>query len=562
MTMISLVAAALFLAKPAHAGWSADPVMIRPTLGIPLVAACNDGAFGTLVAWQEEGVLRIQHLLPTGDLDPAWPSEGAVACTSNVARNALGALPDRLGGAYLWWTEAPGPGSLFVTRVDPSGAVAAGWPQGGLALGVMAAHAPRPSAIEDGANGIYLAWAEGAVIRAHHLGGDGLGAGGWPNMPLEVVPADLVPSTHFYPDLAPSLDGGVFVSAATWSSDTTAMASGMRLRRFASDGTTATGWPVAGQSLGPFRPEVLAGAPPRSTLLAIAPDQRGGVFAAVGLLDHDGANPVYSIGLRRLQPDGQTAPGWPDEGWAQGAFPHYYDAWRDRGLDVHPDRLDGAILETPILYSDSPPISGLARCTDDGQWSALIEGVTLGHETLVGDDGEVFLADYEPTGPEHPWDLNAFIRVNRSAPAGWAPWLESHSEPALEWYGDIGLAPSGDGGAVFFWSQVRDRIGLFARRFGIAGEVTGVAPTAPAPRLSGLRFVRGTGVVARLSLDGAPAKLELFDLAGRRLASRTVQGSGSVEVALPETGSISSGLYFARLTSRSGATFGKVVVAR
>jgi len=69
----------------ALANWSSEPVTVTPTTAsIPLVEACTDGAYGSFVVWQEEtapgvGVLRAQHLLATGDLDPAWPAEGASA---------------------------------------------------------------------------------------------------------------------------------------------------------------------------------------------------------------------------------------------------------------------------------------------------------------------------------------------------------------------------------------------------------------------------------------------------------------------------------------------------
>ena len=68
-------------APDASATWGTDPVTVTSTTAtIPLVKACSDGAHGTFVAWQEADVLRAHHVLPTGDLDPAWPVGGAVAC--------------------------------------------------------------------------------------------------------------------------------------------------------------------------------------------------------------------------------------------------------------------------------------------------------------------------------------------------------------------------------------------------------------------------------------------------------------------------------------------------
>ena len=139
---------ALAAAAPVHAGWNPNGVTVTPTTAsIPRVTACSDGAGGTFVAWQEEaspgsGVLRAQHLLATGDLDPAWPADGSIACSVVAARPDMGALPDRLGGLYLWWEEGS---QLFVTRLDATGVTAAGWPARGRGLGSVFADSPRRS---------------------------------------------------------------------------------------------------------------------------------------------------------------------------------------------------------------------------------------------------------------------------------------------------------------------------------------------------------------------------------------------------------------------------------
>lgn len=146
-------------ASPAFAGWSANPVTVTSTFAsIPLVEGCADGTYGAFVAWQEgspTGVVRAQHLLSNGDLDPAWPDAGTVACNIVTARSELFALPDRIGGAYLFWKEG---NSLFVTRLAPDGAVAAGWPERGRSLGAVHPDSPRPNIIEDGSNGFYAVW--------------------------------------------------------------------------------------------------------------------------------------------------------------------------------------------------------------------------------------------------------------------------------------------------------------------------------------------------------------------------------------------------------------------
>jgi hypothetical protein len=63
--------------------------------------------------------------------------------------------------------------------------------------------------------------------------------------------------------------------------------------------------------------------------------------------------------------------------------------------------------------------------------------------------------------------------------------------------------------------------------------------------------------------DDAPAHLELFDLAGRRLASRDVGalGAGTHEVEMsPPRAALSSGIYTLRLTSKTEIAAERVVI--
>jgi hypothetical protein len=208
------------------------------------------------------------------------------------------------------------------------------------------------------------------------------------------------------------------------------------------------------------------------------------------------------------------------------------------------------------------------RAGDGGPVSYQAECVALGHEVVTKGDGGVFVADFKPTGPYQPYDWSAFIRVDQSnAPPGWVGFSEYHEEHVLDWYGDIALAPAGSDGVVFFWSQHRDRFGLFARRFTTSGQVTTIQTTAvelgddTRHSLGPVRFVRGTGVVARVAPADTPAQLELYDLGGRRIASRTIDDPGSgPEITLPGTASLASGLYFVRLVSERSIAFNKMAV--
>lgn len=142
----------LLLVRPAHGGWSADPVEVHATSALcPLVSVSDDGHRGSIVVWQENtasgGLLRAQHLLASGDVDPAWSGPAAVS-NIDVARGALGTVSDGTGGAYVWWMENT---MLMLNRLAPNGAVASGWLARGKNVGSLPTTDHRPRAMSDGA---------------------------------------------------------------------------------------------------------------------------------------------------------------------------------------------------------------------------------------------------------------------------------------------------------------------------------------------------------------------------------------------------------------------------
>src|SRR5262245_1172054 len=281
---VALVAILMGFATGARAGWGPDGVTVRATdAEIPMVVACTDGGSGTLVAWHEmaskrAGWLRIQHLLGTGDVDPAWPAEGALASTVANSRPFLDIVPDPMGGAYLVWGAVGRPLCIFVTRVNANGQVADGWPAAGRFLGTVNVALGRPAVGYANPNGLYVAWTSGAHIFAERFGPDGHGAGGWPDGPRIVSPFSLTTFTRFWPRIAPLPDGNVFIGWATLSRDTTVLESGVYLRLVTGAGDNAPGWPGNGRRMASFRPEFLAPETPQSPVFDISWDGGHGVW--------------------------------------------------------------------------------------------------------------------------------------------------------------------------------------------------------------------------------------------------------------------------------------------
>jgi hypothetical protein len=218
------------------------------------------------------------------------------------------------------------------------------------------------------------------------------------------------------------------------------------------------------------------------------------------------------------------------------------------------------ILGTPQICADCVPPLAFIRVAATGASGFInYQPAKLSLEAFVREDGGLDLANCQSSGPSGPFQPPAYISFTQSGGAG---FYEPHNESVIQWFGDVGLASCGANGAVLFWSQTRERFGLFARRFGLAGQVTGVEPDAAASKGLRLAFVPGRGVVARADFAGGAGSLRLYDIAGRLVASRSIEGAGRVEVTVPSTAGISSGLYFACFTSAAGSTSAKVVVAR
>ena len=458
---LATAACLVLCAAPALAGWNPDGITITATTAsIPKLTACSDGGFGTFVAWQEEatpgqGILKIQHVLPAGDLDGAWPAEGAIACAAEAARSTFGALPDDLGGVYLWWLEGT---SFYLTRIAADGSIAAGWPACGRLLGIASAGTSIPSVIGDGNNGVYAAWADSnpfAVdpvnLLAVHLGPSNTGAGGWPNSPRGLTPSTAVATYEFWPRLALAPDGGIFAAWATCSADTDAVPSRWHLGRRTSAGLPPPGWTLEGMDWGRFACEFVQD--PSLALVDVSPDGRGGVFLVIAYPTWSGSGYTAVRPLiYRLLAHGTSAPDWPAGGrlFSSGYYTLAWDSPED-SYRVFGDGRDGVLAGEPVVYTDSPPYYGLQRFSASGEVSGATQGIMEGHEIALKGDGGMFFAEFSPNGPSGPYSPEAYLHVTQTiAPAGWSDWSERHGEILTAWYGDIGLAPTGDGGAVFF----------------------------------------------------------------------------------------------------------------
>ena len=152
----------------------------------------------------------------------------------------------------------------------------------------------------------------------------------------------------------------------------------------------------------------------------------------------------------------------------------------------------------------------------------------------------MFVASFKPSGATGPYEMDAYIGVWQSDPG--AGFFESQVSYYATRYGDVGLTATGDGGAIFAWSQAIDRHGVYAIRLNPGGVVTGVPPATVARPLR-IWFARGAGV--RVQATGAGAfSLRVHDVTGREVARGETDGT-SGEWTVPGTAELPSGIYFA-----------------
>ncbi|HET7226649.1 MAG TPA: hypothetical protein VFK69_13150, partial [Candidatus Eisenbacteria bacterium] len=416
--------------------------------------------------------------------------------------------------------------------------------------------------ISDGAHGLYSAYSGANSTVALHLGPANTGVGGWTSARALVAQDPDAPYT-MWPGIALAPDGGVFVACASYGFDPDLIAftpGHLRVRRLTADGLSYAGWDDAGIDEGAFDRSLFGAASPHSSLIAAAPDGAGGVFFLLGSpTGTDQGYPTLQTRLLELGGDGLPALGAPAGGVVVNEAPTYYlDGGLDASYELRPASPGTVFAGFPAYYTDAPAQYMYSLCSaSGGGWG--IQGDAVGHEAATT-MGAIYLATFHPTGPYGPYDPPAFIALG-SYDGGKSTGLlsEYHNDILQHWYGDIGLAATNDGEAVFFWSQENQKYGLFARKFNAAGQVAAAPSAARDPGvLSDVRFERGIGVRATVRLDaGERGRLALFDVQGRTIAGTTVVGTGApATLHLPESDTIPVGVYFLRLKSpaRSGST--------
>lgn len=214
-------------------------------------AIAEDDAGGAFVSWfnnstaSPSGPLstHVQHVLPSGVLDSAWPADGRLVLPLGGYQHAV--VSDGLGGAFVAFKD-------LVQHVLPSGVVDPAWPVGGLDL-CGGAWATGPSvAIGDGAHGTFVVWTDhrngSADIYAQHVLSSGVIDPLWPANGLAVCTAAGGQYLAYQRGAVGDGSGGFFVMWEDFR-DYESNGCDLYVQHVLVSGTVDPAWPVDGRGM-------------------------------------------------------------------------------------------------------------------------------------------------------------------------------------------------------------------------------------------------------------------------------------------------------------------------
>lgn len=540
------------------AAWPTDP-----NVNLPICTAPNhqwqprialDGAGGAYIVWydyRDSGTqpgIYAQHVLDSGVPSPAWPVNGL--WLGQGWNPEIGA--DGTGGAFVAWSASPEmyDARCRAQRILPGG-VAPGWPAGGLLLTPFALNSVQsPRVAADGAGGAFVTWQTSyGFFTAQHVG---------PNGEIALLPWLVNETQGQWGGL---IWDGVGGAIAGWGE--AGGSSTMRVQHLSwtydpfdpfSPGLSM--WTAGGVPVGTGSPE--------QNETALAGDGAGGAFVAWWQYDGEGTNAIL---VQHVLVDGTVDPAWPFGGRIVKSAP----AFSLNRPAVVSDGADGVIV---AWLDNGPPGNAmqkvfaghlLADGSLDPAWPA--GGLPMGSEPVgsVQTPGPRMVSD-GAGGAVIAWGGFNYsgiyaqrVLANGTLDPAWPSVTGATVSLGPNKYEPMSIS-DGAGGAIITWYEGRaggNAYDIFAQRVTSDGQlgddVTGVAPT---PSLTfTLEAVhpnpaRGRSLTVAFSLASeVGASVDLFDVAGRRVASREVGslGPGRHSIGLHAGTSCPSGMYFLRL---------------
>jgi hypothetical protein len=540
-TLLHPLLAILGIAGPAAA--QIDVVLSPPVLTTPVgYQSFSDDHGGVWAVFQQAqpgSALLAQHVLGNGSYAAGFDASARTIAESGTLVNAMSAVPDGFGGAVIVWfgTNPVDSTSPFVAlraqHLDPEGRNQ--YPDTGLVVSSIASAA---MAVGDGQGGAYVAWEElkspsNPDIVAQHFGYFGASLwvpSGSPTGRNVCAVLGLQRLRAIHEDGA----GGAFV---VWADPRTPTTLPLYCARLLPAGVAGAPWPANGVRITPATSGI------RIVGSAHAPG--GGLWLA--WRDISGASDLIAqqVGLDGSFAWGvtgafvaMTAPQRAD--FVPASSGSVFVTWGN--VDLRCSRLSAAGTrvwpETDGRILAALPTTPLnTRAATDGAG-----GQRLAWSVDNGGQDDVYTLDVDGSGAPLPGQPALGVPfATTGAAEDPVAWLQPEAAaPVLVWL---------SGGVLHALLPP----GSLDVRPPLSPGALALAPPAPNPSRAG-------ALTLRFSAPAGPARLDLYDAAGRRVLVRTLYGSdGAQVVQLDEAARLAPGVYTLRLSAAGHAVTQRLV---
>jgi len=559
----------VLLPHQAVAEWPGDP-----HVNVPLCVATGaqryeeaapDSGGGAIVAWDDQrgGPRDIYAQRVDVNGVPRWTTDGVVLCAAAGEQYEPKLVSDGNGGAIVTWSDYRGGVAydIYAQRVSASGAPL--WTPNGVGVCTAANFQQSPVIVADGAGGAIITWGDSRVGNAKSYA-QRVDASGAPQWTVNGVPLNNSPAGQSYPVIVSNGASGAIVA---WFDYRNGFAD-IYAQCILSTGAIHPSWPAGGLAI-----STVGGS---KESVGIVADGSGGALISYA---------QWAGGTRDIYVKHVLATGALDPTWPAGGRVLIVDAYDQADPVIVTDGAGGAVIAWDNLRGPSQrdiyaqhvlatgaldpawPDSGRALCAENGdQVSPRIVTDGAGGAIVTwwdkrADAGDIYAQRVTAAGTKDPaWPTHGRAMCT-------ADLLQAF--PAI--------VADGAGGAVVAWEDRRTNAGpygedgeIYAQRVKGNGQIGDVTVDVPADldlafSLESLypNPARTGAIHVRFTLPGdAPAFLELFDLAGRRIASRDVGslGAGRHAVDLGAGKTIGAGVYFVRLEQGRQTRVQRIVV--
>ena len=182
----------------------------------------SDESSGALIAWVDERAgstnknIYAQHVLPAGDIDPAWPTDGQIVCDAPNNQLSATLIGDGVHGAIVTWgDQRAAEDGIYAQRIRADGTADPRWPVNGLSICTASGFQGLPAIVSDGNSGAILAWIDfrssptANDLYAQHVLEQGAVDAAWM---VDGVALSTAYGTQANPKLIPDYKGGAIGS--------------------------------------------------------------------------------------------------------------------------------------------------------------------------------------------------------------------------------------------------------------------------------------------------------------------------------------------------------------